>query len=161
MNRTLQNTKKQNAESKGDQIQTAIQQIEKIEERLIEKEKDRPCYRRDFERVSEATTHTNKTKMFFFFLSFWKEKGRSSIYGTRDELWAVGFFYFYFVGTTYREERVMRSSFFIFPIYLGLLFLAGSSQLLPVFQSFPFSSPSCLLYFTPPLFSLLTNLTCT
>jgi hypothetical protein len=67
MNRTLQNTKKQNAESKGDQIQTAIQQIEKIEERLIEKEKDRPCYRRDFERVSEATTHTNKTKMFFFF----------------------------------------------------------------------------------------------
>jgi ribosome-associated translation inhibitor RaiA len=67
MNRTLQNTKKQNAESKGDQIQTAIQQIEKIEERLIEKEKDRPCNRRDFERASEATTHTDKTKMFFFF----------------------------------------------------------------------------------------------
>ena len=68
MNRTLQNTKKQNAESKGDQIQTAIQKIEKIEERLIEKEKDRPCYRRrDFERVSEATTQTNKTKNVFFF----------------------------------------------------------------------------------------------
>ena len=73
MNRTLQNPKKQNARSQRDQIQAAIQHIEKIEERLVRKEKDRPCYRRrDFERVTEAKKHTNKTKMFF--LAFRKRK---------------------------------------------------------------------------------------
>jgi len=85
MNRTLQNTKKQNAESKGDQIQTAIQQIEKIEERLIEKEKDRPCNRRDFERASEATTHTDKTQMFFFFFFELLERERKKL-----NIWNAG-----------------------------------------------------------------------